>query len=458
MFFFYSTIAFSIAQPPQVINYQGITRNAQGFPLLNRNIAIRLSILDSSATGQPVYVESHITITSSSGLFNLSIGSRTIINGTFSAIPWGQGNKWLRVEMDTSGGSNFQLLGVTQFLSVPYALNAANGNKPGVVLGDMQYWNGIEWVRVPAGSHGQSLFFCNGVPTWGGCLPLLITTSFSFPTSILTIGGNISNDGGSSITARGVCWSTSSSPTTTNNKTMEGTGIGTYISSIAVFLMANTTYYVRAYATNSVGTSYGNEISFTTFSSANLPSVTICNQIWATQNLSESTYRNGDPIPRVDDPNLWASLTSGAYCYYNNDSATYAAIYGKLYNWYAVNDPRGLAPIGWHLPSDSEWISMISCLGGSSVAGGKMKETGNSHWSNPNLDATNTSGFTGLPGSFRNYIGNFGGFIGGYSYYWSKTESNATNANEYNLTYQNGIIYFQNDDKKSGYSVRCLRD
>ena len=96
----------------------------------------------------------------------------------------------------------------------------------------------------------------------------------------------------------------------------------------------------------------------------------------------------------------WATLTTGAYCYYNNDSATYAATYGKLYNWYAVNDPRGLAPAGWHVPSDAEWTELINCLGGEDVAGGKMKAV-SALWYSPNTGATNSSGFTGLPGGYR---------------------------------------------------------
>src|SRR5690606_33259564 len=109
-----------------------------------------------------------------------------------------------------------------------------------------------------------------------------------------------------------------------------------------------------------------------------------------------------DVIPQVTDPTIWGNLTTGAWCYYNNDPAN-EIIYGKLYNWYAVNDPRGLAPVGWHIPSDSEWTILTDYLGGFEVAGGKMKETGTTHWANPNIGADNSSGFTGLPGGYRAY-------------------------------------------------------
>src|SRR6266487_1634854 len=128
-----------------------------------------------------------------------------------------------------------------------------------------------------------------------------------------------------------------------------------------------------------------------------IPSIKICDQVWMLKNLDVSTYRNGDPIPKISDNAAWLALTTGAYCYYDNDSANYAATYGKLYNWFAVNDPRGLAPAGWHVPTDAEFTTLVeTCLGGWQVAGGKMKEIGTTHWASPNEGATNSSGFTGL--------------------------------------------------------------
>ena len=188
-----------------------------------------------------------------------------------------------------------------------------------------------------------------------------------------------------------------------------------------------------------------------------IPSVTICNQTWMLKNLDVSTYKNGDPIPQVTDPSAWAALTTGAYCYYNNDSATYAATYGKLYNWYAVNDPRGLAPEGWHIPTDFEWTTLENCLGGATVAGGAMKETGTTHWSTPNTEATNISGFTGLPGGNRGLTGAFWG-IPGNGFWWSSTESDASNAWYRYLYYFYGDVGRNSYFKLHGFSVRCLRD
>lgn len=284
-----------------------------------------------------------------------------------------------------------------------------------------------------------------------------VTSAVSNITSTTAIsGGNVTSDGGAIVTARGVCWSISVNPTTSNSKTTDGTGMGTFTSSLTG-LTAATTYYVRAYATNSVGTAYGTQVSFisaTTSSGGSFDSVTIGNQIWTLKNLDVTTYRNGDAIPQVTDSAQWRGLTTGAWCYYNNDPAN-AAVYGKLYNWYAVTDPRGLAPSGWHIPTDAEWTILTTFLGGESVAGGKMKEAGTMHWLSPNTEATNESGLTILPGGAGN--GNFLG-IGKFGYFWSSSEFNTLFGWERTLYNFAGNVGILGGEKWSGRSVRCLKD
>lgn len=201
---------------------------------------------------------------------------------------------------------------------------------------------------------------------------------------------------------------------------------------------------------------------------APLPNVTIGTQIWSSTNLDVTTYRDGTPIPQVTDPTQWLNLTTGAWCYYNNDPAN-GAIYGKLYNWYAVagihdaaslNDPslrKQLAPQGWHVPSDAEWTTLTTFLGGVSVAGGKMKSTGTSLWLIPNTAATNESGFTGLPGGGRYDNGAFSS-IGNNGIWWSSSENGTTNAWTRILYYDTGSATSNPYNKKGGFSVRCLRD
>ena len=180
-------------------------------------------------------------------------------------------------------------------------------------------------------------------------------------------------------------------------------------------------------------------ISLSASSADALPTIQIGTQKWMSKNLDVAFYRNGDPIPQVTGPTAWAGLTTGAWCYYNNDSKQ-GNKYGKLYNWYAVNDPRGLAPQGWHVPSDAEWTILETALGGSSVAGGKMKEAGTLNWANPNTGGNNNSGFAGLPGGGRGSSGAFS-IVGNFGFWWSSTENLTTLAWCRFLTYFTGNIY-----------------
>jgi uncharacterized protein (TIGR02145 family) len=192
--------------------------------------------------------------------------------------------------------------------------------------------------------------------------------------------------------------------------------------------------------------------------------VTIGTQIWTGCNLNVSTYRNGDTIPQITDPILWKSARQGAWCYYNNDPSS-EAIYGKLYNWYAVNDPRGLAPLGYHIPSDTEWNILINYLGTSTIAGEKLKETGTCHWNSPNEFSNNQSLFTALPGGIRSSdpVGDAGFYeIGEQSFFWTSTEKvfgfnpdSAYIVNLYNFNTTASLIWTY---QIGGLSVRLIKD
>jgi uncharacterized protein (TIGR02145 family) len=301
-----------------------------------------------------------------------------------------------------------------------------------------------------------------------------ITTSPISNTSITsaTSGGSISSTGESLVTQRGVCWSTSQNPTTANSSTNDGSGTGSFTSNLTG-LTANTTYYVRAYAINSAGTAYGNQQSFTTNISSGIvsnpgagvtyngyvySSIVLGNgQEWMSENLRTANYRNGDLIPTGLDNATWNFTTAGANTIFNNDNAN-ITIYGKLYNWYAVADARNLCPVGWHVPTDGEWTTLTNYLVGEAVAGGKMKTTGTQYWNDPNIDATNESGFSGLPGGNRSSSGDYFS-VGIYGYWWSSSEETSTNLAWARGLYQTfGSVGRDNSDKKRGFSVRCLRD
>jgi uncharacterized protein (TIGR02145 family) len=195
-----------------------------------------------------------------------------------------------------------------------------------------------------------------------------------------------------------------------------------------------------------------------------IPTVTIGTQVWTTTNLDVTTYTDGTPIPQVTDPTEWATLSTGAWCYYNNDAAN-GSTYGKLYNWYAVagihdNDPttpnKTLAPTGYHIPTDTEWDTLITFLGGRDVAGGKMKETGTAHWEYSPYEATNSSGFTALPGGYRDSWHSFSS-IRWYGYWWSSSD-NGSYGWQLNLESYMRNAYIDQSIKSYGFSVRCLRD
>jgi uncharacterized protein (TIGR02145 family) len=196
--------------------------------------------------------------------------------------------------------------------------------------------------------------------------------------------------------------------------------------------------------------------------------IKIGDQTWTSKNLDVGTYRNGEVIPQVQDQEEWANLTTGAWCYYENESDN-GTTYGKLYNWYALNDPRGLAPKGYHIPTDAEWTILTDYLGGDYLGGGviqgdpragtgdKMKST--SGWQN-NDNGNNISGFAGLPGGYRENKGNF--YYGGERGYWWSLEFLQLDETPYawyrNLYSIEGYVFRSGGFKQNGFSVRCLKD
>jgi uncharacterized protein (TIGR02145 family) len=300
----------------------------------------------------------------------------------------------------------------------------------------------------------------NQSATTPGVLPTVITNTI---TDILartaTSGGNVTDDGGAPVTARGVCWSTSPGPTISNSKTTDGTGTGTYISHLTG-LQPYTIYYLRAYATNCAGTAYGAELSFKTLVDdidGNIYHyVTIGTQVWLVENMRVTKLNDGTPIPLVTDDASWSSVTTPRYCWVNNLIA-YKEPYGALYNYATISTGK-LCPSGWHVPNDTEGNIMANFLGGASVAGGKLKEAGTLHWQTPNAGATNETGFTALPGGMRYWGGTFTEF-GFACYLWIVRPVDATHAVSGYLHYTSGQLLNNPDEyMPSGLSVRCIAD
>ena len=296
----------------------------------------------------------------------------------------------------------------------------------------------------------------------------LATITTSEPSLIMAsyaeCGGDVVADGGETVTEYGLCWSLTDSPTIADSVKIVGAGSGSFKTTLSN-LIADTTYYVRAYAKNALGVSYGSQITFKTLlvdpeivtdADGNLyHTVKIGNQTWMVENLKTTKYNDGTAIPNVTGGYEWISLATPAYCWANNDIQN-KAVYGALYNHYAVSTGK-LAPAGWHVPTESDWITLAIHLGGLSVSGSALKETGTNHWNYPNSDATNSAGFLALPAGYRTTSN--GNFInmGTWSCFWSSTVSNGK-AWRAILTNVNGVFDYMPDGLGYGFSVRCIKD
>ncbi|MEI7489823.1 MAG: fibrobacter succinogenes major paralogous domain-containing protein [Bacteroidota bacterium] len=311
-------------------------------------------------------------------------------------------------------------------------------------------------------SYGTELSF-----TSGALQPPSVTTD-----SVNNIGqtaascyGDVISEGTSAVTARGFCWGTSHNPAVAGNHTTNGSGGGVFTGNIQG-LSSGTVYYVRAYATNTTGTSYGLELSFTTAGPETVTDidgnvyhvVTFGTQVWMVENLKTTRFNDGSAIPNVTDAYAWCLQTGPGYCWYNNDHTAYGNPYGAIYNFYAASSGK-LAPAGWHVPTHAEWTTLTDYLGGAAVAGGKMKEAGTSHWTYPNTGADNSSGFTALPGGYRSSATGEFHNVGMDGYYWTSSESVPPNAFLRYFYYQSAAVsYRSNASLNDGFPVRCIKD
>jgi uncharacterized protein (TIGR02145 family) len=314
-------------------------------------------------------------------------------------------------------------------------------------------------------------FYCEESSTGNKAdLPEVVTKTVTAITdSSAESGGTVFDDGGAEVEARGVCWCTGQDPTIANDTTNNGAGNGTFTSSLHG-LESETDYFIRAYAINKAGTGYGDLLEFTTTEKTTgtvsdidgnvYKTVKIGDQWWMAENLKVTHYQNGDEIPNVTNKTKWNSLTSGAYCNYDND-----ATYGRLYNWYAVTDNRKIAPEGWHVPTDDEWKEMDSFIGlnesdadqlgwrGKSE-GDKLKST--TGWY-ADGNGTDEYGFNGLPAGYRDNNANFID-IKHTTGFWTTTEYESSSALVRGLQYDYSEFGRAPNPKHVGLSVRCVKN
>jgi uncharacterized protein (TIGR02145 family) len=287
--------------------------------------------------------------------------------------------------------------------------------------------------------------------------------------------GDIISDGGSTLVERGICWSVSPTPTISDQKASAGNETGRY-SIVMEGLQPESTYYFRAYATNSLGTAYGIILTFGTNGAVTdidgnvYTTIKIGKQWWTKENLKVSRYRNGDAIPNITDRLEWEYTTSGGYCDYDNSIDT-GRIYGHLYNWFTVNDNRGLAPTGWHVPTSEEFTALADYLTATLYG---YKSTNNhvakalaaeSGWESDSIAgnigndqiSNNSTRFTAFPGGCRYYNSSFLD-IGRKCSFWSSTKNNPDDALIREMSYNSNHIYFGHHTKYLGLSIRCIRD
>jgi uncharacterized protein (TIGR02145 family) len=301
-------------------------------------------------------------------------------------------------------------------------------------------------VRAYA-TNGEGTGYGDIVPFTTDPVALAVLTTTGLKSLSLTTaqcGGNITNDA----------------------HTSDVTGTTVFTGTLTDLTLGST-YYVRAYATNLVGTSYGNQLTYVhvepvTDNDGNVYGVvTIGTQIWMGENLRTTTYNDGSLIPNVVNGTEWANTSTPAFCWYNNSAPSFKIPYGALYNWYAASSGK-LCPVGWHVPTSDDFALLIGYLGGESVAGGKLKEAGTEHWKTPNLGATNGSGFTALPGGGRYNVYSQGGTfsdMGMYAYHWSSTVgTNTSKGVSFDLSYALNVIGKDEVPKGDGGSVRCIKN
>ena len=515
------------SQAPQKMSYQAVIRNSSNSLVASSPVGIRVSILQGSASGTPVYIETQTPITNANGLATIEIGAGTVVSGTFAGINWAAGPYFIKTETDPAGATNYNISGTSQLLSVPYALYAKdvqNGTKPGGVSGNVQFNNSADfsgdanfhwdntnkrlgigtaspvamlqvydlnnnrqiavsdWADMSAGTGGYGLFASNAYLNNS-----LNTLHFSNTHASLGASGIIFNypfwhtttifvnePGGGSVkdqpfTPTAIASFKSGEVNVYNNK----------ITNVANPVNAQDAA-TKAYVDILIG-QLSKTGTIVVDADGNIyPTVRIGSQLWMAENLKTTKYNDGTSIPNVTDNTAWAALTTGAYSWYNNDATTYKATYGALYNWYAVdnnaatkaasNGSKNVCPTGWHIPTDAEWTTLTDYLtnsgygyqGSGSDIGKSMAST--SGWTTYTTAGTvgndqasnNSSGFTALPGGFRDIDGTY--YIGYYGYWWSSTEDATAYPWFRDMGYSNATVSRITTSKWCGFSVRCVRD
>jgi len=424
----------------------------------------------------------------------------TIITSTISNITLNSASSGGNITND--GGDAITARGIVWNTSTSPTTSLATKTTDGTGLGN---FSSNLTNLIPSSSYFIRAYATNGIGTGYGnelsfstgaiVIPTVSTTAITgITTNSAVSGGNITADGGGTITARGVVWSTSQNPTVSlTTKTIDKSGLAIFISN-STNLAQNTTYYIKAYATNSAGTAYGNQVEFKTEVITSVTDVDgnvykivqIGSQLWMAENLKTTKYCNGDIIPNVNDYTQWKNLTTEGWSYYEND-LTYNSIYGKLYNGYTIIDSRNVCPCEWHIPTRTEWIQLTNYL----IANGFNYDGSNSEnkigksiaskslWTSGSqtpiigdvgydMQSNNRSGFNAFPSGFRSmYTNTYGGSqfngLNNVTSFWGKENGllNGNSVERQRPDFGNGDLYdliTYPELYKDGFSIRCVKN
>ena len=395
------------AQAPHGFNYQAVARDASGEVISNQQVTLQVGLLHGSAEGELLYREAFTPVTDDFGLVQIVIGTGSVLEGDFEAINWGQGPYFMEIAIDVEGGSDFVAMGTTKLLSVPYALHA----------------------RTSADAFSGDYHDLDHLPDLDG----MVAFEDPEPGDMLYFAGN------------------------------EWQPIPIGEEDHVLRIVEGIPQWVAF--ESDVNGDVVVDIDGNAY-----PVVEIDGVNWMAENLRVTRYNNGDDIPHVTSGDDWSGLDTGAYAVYNNDDDN-SPVFGILYNWYAVDDDRGICPEGWRVPADEEYEDLLYYVdpGGTindNIAGGRLKHTGTTDdgegglWSPPNTGASDDHDFAALPAGARFSGGVFGG-LHDLAYFWSATPTPSEQLQRawiWYMSYTSDIFYRNNYSRVQGHSVRCIQD
>ncbi len=409
------------AQTPNSFKYQSVARDNVGAVLNTQNITIQISINES---GSAIYTEDHAATTNQFGLFNLNIGTGNVTLGDFTNIDWSTGTYSVEVSMDENAGTSYTVMGTSPLLTVPYAMHAKTAEN--TFSGD--YGDLANTPTLPEST--SDLLNDSGFITNPDDADADTTNEIQTLEEVLIVNNSANSQIKDLIDPSDV----------------QDAATKAYVDLLEEKVNDMET---QLYASGALTLT---DVDGNTYNVAQIGT-----QLWMAENLKTTKFNDGTDIYNETDPTIFVTLNTPAYCWYDNDSATYVNPYGALYNYYAV-ETGNLCPNGWRVSEVSDWDTLSNFLGGSTIAGNEIKEQGTAHWSSTTGSVTNSSGFTAVGGG--GLFDPSGVFLSitDAGYYWTATNATSTTARRIYLGYNTSNVHTISRTKVRGYSVRCIKN